>query len=299
MKNKILLGSTLLASALMLNVPSAMAEPIMVLPYTSSAHADAQGENNNDGPNPGPSKAGASGLMTSSYASVRGYELHSYSEAFNDIYLMPKAKPPVQVPDTQTDVAVARGIGMEYPIGVYTSGRSSFTQQFQVVGAGNATLRFDWDGSLFSDGTYTAGYGFRADASSGMGRLGSVGTRQEIGGGSANVNLFDTIDLFFGSEDIGKTFEVFAELSTYVNDRRELEVLTVPENGIFDALADSASDYKEPMPSAYADFSRTAVFSFNGQGVIAPAAVPLPAAVWLFGSALIGLFGAKRRKPAA
>lgn len=54
-----------------------------------------------------------------------------------------------------------------------------------------------------------------------------------------------------------------------------------------------------------ADFSNTAEFSFNtepgvevfsssGQFVGAPA-VPVPAAAWLFGSALLGLFGIKRR----
>ena len=36
-------------------------------------------------------------------------------------------------------------------------------------------------------------------------------------------------------------------------------------------------------------------YSLNGLGVLAPAAVPIPPAVWLMGSALIGLIGIGRR----
>ena len=57
----------------------------------------------------------------------------------------------------------------------------------------------------------------------------------------------------------------------------------------------------------YADFSNTAEFSFysepgvdvfssSGQFLGTPSAVPVPAAAWLFGSALLGLFGINRRK---
>jgi hypothetical protein len=40
-------------------------------------------------------------------------------------------------------------------------------------------------------------------------------------------------------------------------------------------------------------------YTLNLQGTITPSAVPVPAAVWLFGSGLLGLVGVARRKKAA
>ena len=42
----------------------------------------------------------------------------------------------------------------------------------------------------------------------------------------------------------------------------------------------------------------TGLYSYSGFTTWAPSAVPVPAAVWLFGSGLIGLFGIARRKKA-
>ncbi len=42
-----------------------------------------------------------------------------------------------------------------------------------------------------------------------------------------------------------------------------------------------------------------AVFNLTSPGLITPSAVPVPAAVWLFGSGLLGLVGVARRKKAA
>jgi len=40
-------------------------------------------------------------------------------------------------------------------------------------------------------------------------------------------------------------------------------------------------------------------FSYNGGGLVfAPSSVPIPAALWLFGSGLLGLIGLARRKKA-
>lgn len=282
MNKKLLLESALLASAFMLNIPAATAIAVIPPPYTSSAHADAQGFVDDDGPNPGPSSAIAIGPVTTSIASANGFELHSYSQAYDNYYMVELNSP------VNDDL---------YGPGVSTSGRASFTQQFQVIGAGSATLRFDWDGTLYSDGSYTAGYAFSAYAGNLMRTLGEVGNRQKIDGGTATIDLFDTINLFFNPEDIGKTFEVNAELSTFVNgDDRIMKTI------LFEQFADVASPYtlEGPLkPSAYANFSDTALFSFTGQGVITPSAVPVPAAIWLLGSALLGLFGVKRAKTAA
>jgi hypothetical protein len=37
-------------------------------------------------------------------------------------------------------------------------------------------------------------------------------------------------------------------------------------------------------------------YALNGRGFLMPAAVPIPPAVWLFGSGLLGLIGVARRK---
>lgn len=42
-----------------------------------------------------------------------------------------------------------------------------------------------------------------------------------------------------------------------------------------------------------------AAFELNSAGLVTPSAVPVPAAVWLFGSGLVGLAGVARRRKAA
>ena len=273
MKNKLLLGSTLLASAFMLNVPSAMAAPIAPPAYTSQANANAQKSFDS-----GPTSASAFGPMTHSRASVNGFELHSYSEVY-DIDILP-------------DTAFA-ATEEEGPQGRFlqTSGHASFNQRFNVLSAGLVTFRFDWDGMLYSDGTYSAGFNFNGDVSSStQGFLGGARDNDSVGGGTATINQFSTFNVVFGASDIGSTVDVNASLSTFAGDNlREARLI----ESLFEPLV---SEF-DPR-SAYADFENTGIFSFTGQGIIAPAAVPVPAAVWLFGSALFGLFGMKRKAAA-
>ena len=271
MKKNILLGSALLATAFMLNTPSAMAFRVEPPPYTSEASADAQGDFDS-----GPTSASAYGPMTHSRASVNDFELHSYSEVYDGSLV--------------ADSTLEAGISEEPP--VRTRGDARFSQRFTVVGAGTATLRFEWDGQLYSNGTYAAGFGFGAEANGDtLGYLGGVRDGDTISGGTANINLFHSIDVTFDASDIGSMFDVYASLNTYAGDIRRKKL---------DADFDFASIVTEIDPrAAYADFSNTAVFSFTGQGVIAPAAVPVPAAVWLFGSALLGLIGIQRKKSTA
>ena len=273
MKNKLLLGSTLLASAFILNVPSAMAESMMPPPaYTSQANANAQKSFDS-----GPTSASASGHMTHSRASVNGFELHSYSEVY-DSHI---------VTDTAFAATVEEGPQERF---LHTSGYASFNQRFNVLSAGLVTFRFDWDGMLYSDGTYSAGFNFNGGVSSStQGFLGSANDNDSVGGGTATINQFRTFDVVFGASDIGSTVDVNASLSTFAGNLKESRLI----ESLFEPLV---SEF-DPR-SAYADFENTGIFSFTGQGIIAPAAVPVPAAVWLFGSALFGLFGMKRKAAA-
>jgi hypothetical protein len=60
----------------------------------------------------------------------------------------------------------------------------------------------------------------------------------------------------------------------------------------------NANAYSGPNADVIADGFNTLTMSFSDPSNLAPAAVPLPAAAWLFGSAVLGLMGGiARRKP--
>ena len=298
MNKNIMLGSTLLATAFTLNTATVSAMELQS-PYTSTAYADAYDNysfaSDRDGPNAGPSSASASVMSASSSAFVNGYDLHS-SSAVYDYYNVP---PRPTVKDSSTLIPNDRPMLESY---INTRGSASFSQEFDVVGTGAASLNFSWDGFLSSNGIYDVGYSFSATVWAGDDFLGSIYDNGSIYGlnASAEVDESDSIGLLFDSNDIGTTFTVYASLDTWVgNGELETQALRM-EDVVFADLA-SASLSKEPMelrPTAFADFSNTASFSFTGNGVIAPAAVPVPAAVWLFGSALFGLIGMRRKKSA-
>lgn len=274
MKKKILFVSALLASALALPIHSAMA---VALGYTSNAEAYAEGNST-----AGSTFAHTVGPMSSATAMVDGFTLHSYSEVtelFSDI-------------DALHDVpAVNRTVVQP---SVFASGSASFSQTFRVNSAGTASLHFAWDGELFSarDG-YNARYDFFAVAQAGTQLFGRIDTGDIVfNEGSSSVNQTRKINLLFTGGDVGTLFTVSAQLSTsagtelfnqasYFNDLASIALVPVIDGPV-------------SRPLAYADFTDTATFSFNGQGVIS--VVPVPAAVWLLGSALLGLAGFRRAR---
>lgn len=275
MKKKILFTSALLVSALAHPIHSAMA---ITLGYSSNSEAFAEGNSTT-----GSTFAHAVGPMSTSTAMVDGFTLHSYSEV-TDLY---------SVDDVPNDAPAVRGI--ELHPSVFTSGSASFSQTFRVNSAGSARLHFTWDGELFSDRDgYNARYDFFAVAQSGTQLLGRIDTGDVVINGSSSVNQTRNINLSFTAGDIGSLFTVSAQLSTSAGTELFNQAI------LFNDLARSALvpiiDGPVSRPLAYADFYDTATFSFDSQGVIS--AVPIPAAVWLLGSALMGLAGFRRTRSA-
>ncbi len=80
--------------------------------------------------------------------------------------------------------------------------------------------------------------------------------------------------------------------------RYDPNLILPPNEGLFlSVLTDTTGFDLSGAFTIYAqnDFGAS-VFSTSLKGVSAPSAVPLPAAIWLFGSGLIGLLGISRRK---
>lgn len=221
---------------------------------------------------------------SNSRARAQNYILNAESRV--SVY-EPKPKPPVELLDDSPS---------QY---LYTSASASFTQRFVVNSAGQAVLRFAWDGNLYSDGNYGAGYYYNANVNSKDKFLSSTGfgshyDNGSTSGGSTSVDSFKIFTLNFGAKDIGKTFNVSARLNTWAGN-----------GGENDSAFDHVSNGFNGTPQAgyaYADFFNTATFGITsgaGSVISAAAPVPVPAAVWLFGSALMGLVGLRRKKTTA
>lgn len=178
------------------------------------------------------------------------------------------------------------------------------SQDFTVVGAGTATFSFAWDGQLYSPNENAlAGYEFQANV--GYPRMmkqeflaltedlpAGIYDSEEVVNGTANVNKTQNITVDFTESDIGDIFTVSMFLAAWTDNHDYSDY----EEG-FPSLFNTLASIEEAQnPIAFADFFHTGTFSFSGQGVIAPAAVPVPAAVWLFGSALVGLVGFRRKQ---
>ncbi|MFK8068734.1 MAG: hypothetical protein AB8D52_10855 [Gammaproteobacteria bacterium] len=270
MKN-MFLKSALLTTAFVLSAPSAIAlEMQLSPPYMASTNADGDIDSTNTLGATAESSVGMPYTFSQAYTTE--YTLGAESRV--------SVKP--QVWEAKDVIKVK-----EYSPNLYTHAEASFSQRFVVNSAGQATIRFDWDGELYSDGVYGAGYNFQAST----GRYGNHYNSNSTSGGSINVDLFKTFTIDFTANDIGSTFDVSATLRTWAGNQEpsdSLEGMYIGLNGM-------------PQPGyAYADFFNTATLSIGGtSGVIAPAAVPVPAAVWLFGSALMGLVGIRRKKTTA
>ena len=255
MKKQLILG---LLSSIALHMPSAMA-------YSSLTGAYAEGSLAI-----GDDFAFASTPTSESEASVNRFDLHSYSSVTDYYY----------GPDTNRFFALEEAGDLDLMMysGIITAGLASYSETFKVVAAGSATLDFGWDGSLGADAgsDLTAGYQFLG-SSSGL----SVGDSGENinGTGDTVVNSGGSIALFFTEEQVGTTFDVEAYLFTYISDN------------LRDECDSCEAIHESSNRSAFADFADTATLSFTG-GI---AAVPVPAAVWLLGSALVGLVGIRRR----
>ena len=179
--------------------------------------------------------------------------------------------------------------GRSYTTGSYVSGvsdggfaetHSYFEQIFVVTAAGPAAINFSWNGKLEITGTEDTASGecivaaFSIYAEEGFGC--SKSDYNEIYGiGMVPVNDAYSFVYNFTEADVGIDFSVFFDLYTYV-DARGYDTFS-GENGSIEISSDFYDSFK--------------ITSIEG-GL---QAVPIPAAVWLLGSGLIGLVGVRRR----
>ena len=139
------------------------------------------------------------------------------------------------------------------------------------------------------------------------------GLNTSVGGGTWQFGPGGSISITGGVDFVGSTPDI-ALGSTLLTGT--FSSATVSDAGVFEVTFGSFTDVKHPsllsyygMPSGNYDGSLTILFT----GVVGPgnaitstnifggsitniAAVPVPAAAWLFGSGLLGLYAAVRRK---
>ncbi len=169
-------------------------------------------------------------------------------------------------------------------------------------------------------GTDSATYGRRVQSTSGTGApaitaLGQIGTQNTAVGAWVDnlINNTATHDSVANGESVvpvadGTSFDVLTTASGGISGSNSLV------GGLGDTLAyylytETGTVNSSPFGTTFNADSFSSVLlgawtlasdgtlSFNGSNVGVPE-VPVPAAVWLFGSALIGLVGAGRRKAA-
>lgn len=161
----------------------------------------------------------------------------------------------------------------------------------------NTDISWTWTNRTFDDGSFTVLAQCRTGVTlNGCAALEADPTLFELGGGVTNSYTFQLTNA--GQFAAG----VFFDWS--VND--DIPVLAVlqglddPSDGVFDvASVDSDGDGVPGTAMLTAPFpSQTPSFGGTMTCTNCPPPIPIPAAVWLFGSGLLGLVGVARRRKA-
>jgi hypothetical protein len=182
--------------------------------------------------------------------------------------------------------------------GNQTLAQSKFVIPVEVTAAGFGSLTFSWNGTLdyHTDVSGSAFYSINGSTTDNPGDFVSAGPANpnspnaakngSLGPNSAQDSLAfneqQSVFWDFQADDIGKVFNVNFDARAILNINNLEEALGAGTAG---ALVGGATI--------------SASLLFGSNGVLAPVgvtAVPIPAAVWLFGSALLGLFGINKRK---
>jgi hypothetical protein len=165
----------------------------------------------------------------------------------------------------------------------------------EVTAAGIGSLTFNWNGELnyFSDAPGSAQYIVQGTTANNPGQfvsglptnsasLSKSGFRQNSS--NEDTLAFDetqTIRWVFQADDVGKIFDVSVFSQALVTFSNQKEALF-------------AGNPFEPVANA-SIFANIDFGTDNVLAAVGVTAVPVPAAVWLFGSALVGLFGVRKR----
>jgi len=117
------------------------------------------------------------------------------------------------------------------------------------------------------------------------------------GWSTQNNGLFDVIAPFWG--------DLYCETRTCATGEGYSQFVRAPIDGVYELKVGLLFDLSSNVESATSDYARLTYIAANrvvlpnntGSALVRDiAVVPVPSAVWLFGSGLLGLFGVARRK---
>ncbi len=161
---------------------------------------------------------------------------------------------------------------------------AQFTQEFKITGAGSASIIFSYDGSLEvndPNGSLYGDYRIWFDTIANDDRynysehISSEMTSPETKLLSGTIAL----DYYFSEEDIGNVLLVTLTLNTGVS--------LSGVNGVGDETQSA---------TLISDFYNTASLETYSGGLAPVGVVPIPGAIWLFGSGVIGLVAMFRKQ---
>ncbi len=217
---------------------------------------------------------------------------------------------------TSTAVALACGLGMmastsvnaatvaidslSISAGLFTFGPVSMIDTIGIPFSGDTGTDMAWGGANQGPGVFTTGFQFagqpfepQTDMSATTGTNGgAVGTIDDVTGDLVSVDNLD-FGGRFGGTAASPIFYLAPDAGTLVIENGGLGVNTLTWSHTITAAEDPSFQF----------VGFTASWKITGQyncgGTAGCGAVPVPAAVWLFGSGLLGLVGVARRRTAA
>ena len=192
------------------------------------------------------------------------------------------------------------------------------TIDFNTLVTGQTSFGFDGDGDFIDDvifsttdplGFKTVGPGLNQSYISEPGLEGTTTLSPDLrvdflNGAVTNLSFGFAVDNHQSGVD-GVTFSIFDSTDTLLNSTNQLGNYTLPDGTNQSSFPEGLVDLSFLGIASYAIFDFSDIYApryiiddftgtFGSTEDISP--VPIPAAAWLFGSALLGFFGFSRRK---
>ena len=194
---------------------------------------------------------------------------------------------------------------IDFAVNAPTSGTISYDGSTALIGSGidvdtivglstplNAGAAISCDGCLlnFTSGANTGGWDFGSGGTISI--VGGVSAAGIAGGATLLSGTFDSASVF----DVGGGTFNFKITGGSFNDTKHPDLLTYFGMPLVDYQGGLNISFNTTVSPLSVGDAFTSATVFSGNIVNSP--VPVPAAVWLFGSGLLGLVGVARRKKA-